>query len=41
MLPELLEVAFDRAQANPKDAGRLTLGPSCLDAANKAFAQID
>jgi hypothetical protein len=41
VLPVLLEIALDRAQANPEDAGCLTLGPTRLDAANNAFAQID
>lgn len=37
-LPVLLEVALDRAQANPKDAGCLTLGPACLDAPDNSFS---
>jgi hypothetical protein len=37
----LLEIALDGAQANPEDAGRLTLGPTHLEAAKNAFAQID
>jgi hypothetical protein len=37
-LPVLVEVALDPAQANPKDAGRLTLGPPCLDTPDNAFS---